>query len=254
MGKQRFLSMLIGMTFLSGCGQNGPTYVEKPPKTLYATAMKLMKAKAYEKAADAFDELDRQHPYSDCASKAQLLSGVCAFQAKQFSRAIATLDVFINLHPMSPSIDYAYYLRAMAYYKGILDLKRDGETAQLAMEAFKEVIARFPNTSYAKDARIRQGFVADYLTSRDMVLAKQYLTERRYVAAWISFAALAEAWPQTILMPEVLYRLVECQVALGMAAAVDKTLLVMQCKFPKNSWTHKACQLAGLAKDYKKNR
>jgi outer membrane protein assembly factor BamD len=249
---QRFVIILMGIALLSGCGGKDSAYVEKPPKVLYSTAMRLMKTRAYEKAADAFDELERQHPYSDYASKAQLLAGVCAFQGKNFARAIATLDVFIDLHPMSPSIAYAYYLRAMAHYKSMLGLKRDSEMAQLGLEAFKEVIRRFPKTDYAKDARIRARFVADHLTSRDMLLAKQYQAERRYVAAWIRFADLIKEWPETILMPEVLHRLVECQVALGMIGAADKTLAVLQCKFPKNSWTLLAGHLVARAKKFHK--
>jgi len=232
---------------LSGCGSHNPTYVEKPVKVLYATAMKLLAEKSYEKAADTFDELDRQHPYSDCAIKAQLFSGFCAFKAEKFARAILTLDVFIDLHPGSEFIAYAYYLRALSYYTDMLGLTKDKETAQLALEAFKEILRRFPKTEYAHDARIKQEFICEHLASHDMLVAKQHLLDKRYVAAWVRFSALIADWPRSVLMPEVLYRMIECHVALGMVGSCDKTYAMLKHNFPKNVWTHRARQLMAPA-------
>jgi outer membrane protein assembly factor BamD len=237
---KKFWKILCTAVLLSGCGSNNSVYVEKPVQDLYQSAMQLMKGRDYQKAADAFDEVDRQHPYSDCASKAQLLSGFCAFKAQKFPRAIATLDVFIDLHPGSASIAYAYYLRAMCYYTDMLGLTKDKENAQLALEAFREILRRFPTSEYAHDARIRQDFICEHLASHDMLVAKQYLFDQRYVAAWIRFGALLTAWPRSILIPEVLYRLVECQVALGMGAVSDKAVAMLRYNFPKSSWTNRA--------------
>lgn len=239
--KNKIVWTIVGaMALLPGCGSQSPVYTTKPAKDLYKIAMQYMAKKQYEKAADAFDEVDRQHPYSDCASKAQLLSGFCAYKAEKFPRAIATLDVFIDLHPASPSIAYAYYLRAMSYYTDLLGLTKDKETAQLALEAFKEILRRFPTSVYAHDAKIKQDFMCEHLASHDMLVAKQYLFDKRYVAAWIRFGSLIEDWPRSILMPEVLYRVIECQVALGMASCSDKTLCMLTYNFPKNPWTLRA--------------
>ena len=248
MQKMSFWKILCIATLLSGCAGNTHIYKEKPLKELHDSAMKFMKEKRYIKAADLYDEVDRQHPYSDFATQAQLLSGFCAFKAGKYSRAIATLDVFIDLHPASPSIAYAYYLRAMAYYMDMMGLKRDQENAQLALQGFKEILKRFPTTEYAHDARIKIDFICEHLASHDMMVAKQYLLDKRYVSAWMSLSGFLTDWPRSTLTPEVLYRLIECQVALGMVAVSEKTIRVLQYNFPQSIWKSRACQLVRQAK------
>ena len=184
--------------FLSGCLSKSPVYVEKPVKDLYQSAKELMDKKSYEKAANAFEEVERQHPYADCTSQAQLLSAYCAFKAQKFPRAIAALDVFIEVNPGSASIPYAYYLRALSYYNDMLGLSKDKQSAQMALEAFKEVLRRFPTSEYAHDAKVKQDFISEHLACHDFLVAKGYLFCHRYVSAWISFARLMDwtkPWP-----------------------------------------------------------
>jgi len=249
MQKASFWKMLSVAIFLSGCSSRFQLPKEKPVKELYGSARRLMEEKRYVKAADMYDEVDRHYPYSDCATKAQLLAAFCAFKAGKYSRAISTLDVFIELHPASPSIDYAYYLRAMAYYMNMMGLQRDQENSKSALEAFKEILKRFPTTEYAHDARIKIDFVCEHLASHDMMVAKQYLEDKRYVAAWISLSSFLQDWPRSILTPEVMYRLVECQVGLGMVSVSDKTMAVLKYNFPESVWTARACQLIEKAKE-----
>ena len=242
-----FFMLCFGLV-LSGCASKSPIYQEKPIKDLYQTAKGLMDKKSYEQAANAFDEVERQHPYSDCTSQAQLLSAYCAFKAQKFSRAIATLDVFIELHPGSASIPYAYYLRALSYYNDMLGLTKDKQLAESALEAFKEVLRRFPTSEYAHDAKIKQEFISEHLACHSMLVAKSSLFDQRHVAAWIQFSRLMEQWPRSILMPEVLYRLIEIQLALGMMPATDKTYAMLTYNFPKNVWTQRADQLIKMIK------
>lgn len=242
-----FVVLCFGI-ILSGCSSKNPIYVESPLKEQYQKAKDLMAKKSYENAANAFDEVERQHPYADCTSQAQLLSAYCAFKAEKFPRAISTLDVFIELHPGSASIPYAYYLRALSYYKDMPGLTKDKQIAESALEAFKEVLRRFPTSEYAHDAKVKKEFISEHLACQDMFVAKGYLFDSRYVAAWIHFSRLMDRWPQSVLMPEVLYRLTEAQVALGMIPASVKTLAMLQYNFPKNVWTDRACALVKKVK------
>jgi outer membrane protein assembly factor BamD len=234
-----FFMLCFGL-LLSGCASKTPVYEEKAIKDLYQKAKELMDKKSYENAANAFDEVERQHPYSDRTSQAQLLSAYCAFKAQKFPRAIASLDVFIELHPGSASIPYAYYLRALSYYNDMLGLTKDKQLAESALAAFKEVLSRFPTSEYAHDAKIKEEFISEHLACHSMLVAKSSLFDQRHVAAWIQFSRLMEQWPRSILMPEVLYRLVEVQLALGMIPAAHKTYAMLRYNFPKNIWTQRA--------------
>ena len=228
--------ILLVMVMLSACTSQDPLYVERPLKEIYSKANDAMTKENYEKAADLFDEVERQYPYSDSASKAQLLSAYCAFKGQKFERAIASLDTFISLHPASPSIGYAYYLRALCYYTNLYPVLRDNENACLASQALQEVIQRFPLTEYAQDARMKKDFISEHLASQDMSIAKNYLKERYYIAALKHFGSMVEKWPCSCLQPEVLYRIVECQYALGLWTGAQKTVLMLSHNFPKSEW------------------
>lgn len=228
--------MALAAALLTACSTTDKPYVEKPLNDLYSKALHEMKEQDYLDAADSFDEVERQYPYSSWAAKAQLMSAYCAFKAQKFERAIATLDIFITLHPSSPSIAYAYYLRALCYYTNILPVFRDRENADLGLQAFEEVIRRFPNTDYAEDARFKSDFLREHLASQEILVGRQYLQSKSYVAALKQFSDLIEHYPRSILLPEALYRIIECQIALGFGKQAHKTLRVLQHNFPKDAW------------------
>ncbi len=225
----------VGSIF-SACEYEEKPYVEKPLSEIYTSAYGHMMNESYEDAADEFDEVERQYPYSSWAAKAQLLSAYCAYKDQKFSRAISTLDIFIVFHPSSPYIEYAYYLRGMAYYTDILPVFRDREAADLALQAFHEVVRRFPNTEYAYDASLKIDFVLEHLASQEMFIAKNYLKEKEYVAAIRRFGGIVTTYPKSTLIPEVLFRIVECQISLGLFKSAKRTLAVLGYNFPQSLW------------------
>ena len=234
------LGLILVGAILSGCASQDAPYVERPLKEIYLQANRAMTQESYEKAADLFDEVERQYPYSEHAGKSQLLSSYCAFKAQKFERAIATLDTFISLHPASPSIGYAYYLRGLCYYTNIYSVLRDNENAYLALQALDEVMRRFPMTDYAQDAKMKKDFISEHIASQDMCIAKFYLKECQYIAALKRFGDMVRKWPCSCLQPEVLYRIVECQYALGLWTGAQKTLSMLAHNFPKSEWVQMA--------------
>jgi len=232
---------LVGL--LSGCSNSPPIYEERTINDLYGSALTLFNRNAYEKAADEFDEVERQYPYSIWAARSQLMSAFASFKAQKFLRAIGTLDVFISLHPASPSIDYAYYLRALSYYGDLFPVQRDPESATLGVLAFEEVIRRFPNSDYALDAQLKRDFLLEHLASQKMCIAKSYLFKKQVIASLRVFAEMVQMYPRSILIPEALYRIVECQVFLGLLDGATKTLKMLQHNLPKDAWTERACNL-----------
>src|SRR5690606_37744796 len=130
---------------------------------LYHSGMAAMNEGDYVQAARLFDEVDRQHPYSDWAPKAQLMAAYAYYLDNKYDDAINALDRFIELHPGSPDAAYAYYLKALSYYEQISDVGRDQKMTAQALDALDEVVRRFPDTSYARDAALKRDLALDHL-------------------------------------------------------------------------------------------
>src|SRR4029450_4305323 len=130
---------------LVACGDKDEdkTYVEQPVERLYNNALDSLGAGEYKTAAKGFEEVDRQHPYSVWATKAQIMAAFSYYQANKYDDAILALDRFIQLHPGHRDLAYAYYLKALCYYEQISDVGRDQRVTEQALNALAEVTKRF---------------------------------------------------------------------------------------------------------------
>lgn len=210
---------------------------------LYREGHSALRNDDYEQAWKMFDEVERQYPYSEWAAKAQLMSAYASFCGQKFEKALATLDLFITLHPANPSIAYAYYLRAMCYYTDILYVRYDKTNAELALQAFEDVLRRFPDTLYAEDARFKRDFIREHLASQSMLIARYYLGRKNYIAALKRFSHILEAHRGSILIPEVLYRITECHLLLGFPEGAKRAASILGHNFPASPWYKKAFNL-----------
>ena len=135
--------------------EDQPEYFEQPVETLYNNAMNAMQAGQLSEAARLFDEVERQHPYSTWAAKAQLMAAYANYQDNSYDEAINALDRFIKLHPGNKDVAYAYYLRAISHYEQISDVRRDQRATQQALAALNELVRRFPDSRYTRDATLK---------------------------------------------------------------------------------------------------
>ncbi|MDE1968075.1 MAG: outer membrane protein assembly factor BamD, partial [Alphaproteobacteria bacterium] len=183
---------------LSGCSSSKKeTYVEKPVDELYNSAMDLLAKEDYSKAADAFDEVEQQHPYSVWATRAQLMSAYALYQANKYDDSIVAADRYIQLHPGNRDVAYAYYLKALDYYVQIEDVGRDQKTTEQAMQALEEVVRRFPNTPYARDARLKMDLARDHLAGKEMEIGRWYEKQGYYLAALNRFKTVIDKYQTT---------------------------------------------------------
>ncbi|HRJ13325.1 MAG TPA: outer membrane protein assembly factor BamD, partial [Alphaproteobacteria bacterium] len=148
------LGLLFGLAACSG-DKEKDEYVERPAEEIYTTAQKFFNDGDYVKAAKEFNEVDRQHPYSEWALRGQMMVAYSYYQALNYAEAIKTIENFIQQNPGHKDVAYAYYLRALCYYEQIVDITRDQQTTNYALESFRDVITRFPNTKYARDAQLK---------------------------------------------------------------------------------------------------
>ncbi len=233
------IAAAIAFSFaVAACGssQKEPEYVERPVEELYNEAMDALDDGNYETAARLFDEVERQHPYSAWATKAQLMAAHAHYENDSFDDAIVALDRFIQLHPSSPDVPFAYYLKALTYYKQITDVGRDQRATRLAMESLDEVVRRFPDTDYARDARLKLDLTRDHLAGKEMEIGRFYLTLGHWLAAINRFKKVVDEYQTTTHVPEALHRLTEAYLALGLKDQAYRVAAVLGHNYPGSEW------------------
>jgi outer membrane protein assembly factor BamD len=223
-------------------------YIERPVEQIYNSAVDALTAERYFTAAKEFDEVDRQHPYSVWATKAQLMSAYAHYQNNKYDDAIVGLDRFIQLHPSNRDVGYAYYLKALCYYEQISDVQRDSKMTELALKAFDEVVRRFPETSFARDARLKIDLTYDHLAGKEMEVGRFYLTRGHYIGAINRFRVVVDRYQTTSHVPEALHRLVESYLALGLAEEARKVAAVLGHNFPGSDWYNDSYALVETGK------
>ena len=221
---------------LAACSDKPPEYVERPVEELYNSALNQLYQKNYEESARLFDEVERQHPYSSWAAKAQLMAAFAQYQDSKYDDAINTLDRFIDLHPGHKDIAYAYYLRGISYYEQISDVERDQKMTQKALENLGEVVRRFPDSKYARDAKFKMDLTRDHLAGKHMAIGRFYLNRGEYLAAINRFRIVVKDFQTTTHVPEALHRLVEAYLALGVVDEAQKNAAVLGYNYPGSQW------------------
>jgi outer membrane protein assembly factor BamD len=221
---------------LAGCGGAEKPYVEEPPETLYNKGYNYMQEGKFKDAADAFDQVEQQHPYSEWATRGQLMAAYAAYLRDSYDDAVIALDRFIELHPGHKDVAYAYYLKGLSYYEQITDVGRDQRNTELALQAFTELINRFPDTDYARDARLKVDLTRDHLAGKEMEIGRFYENRAQYIAAINRFRRVIENYQTTTHVPEALHRLTECYLALGIKDEAQEAAAVLGHNFPGSDW------------------
>jgi outer membrane protein assembly factor BamD len=244
------VGLLLGVVLaLGACAGGGKDedYVEQPVEDLYNQAMDLLQAGEDRQAAQAFEEVERQHPYSEWTTRAQLMSAYAFYEANSYDEAVAAARRFIDLHPGNKDVAYAYYLIGVSDYEQISDVGRDQKMTELALEAFDELIRRFPDSRYARDAEIKVDLARDHLAGKEMEIGRYYLRRGDYVAAINRFDNVVNRYQTTTHVPEALHRLTEAYMALGVQEEARRTAAVLGYNFPGSPWYQDSYALfAGL--------
>jgi outer membrane protein assembly factor BamD len=228
------IALLISLAACGGASKDA--YIEKPVDDLYNQAMDQMVEERYSQAATSFDQVESQHPYSIWATKAQLMAAYAQYEAGNYDGAIVAADRFIQLHPGNRDVGYAYYLKAISYYVQIVDVGRDQKTTESALKALDDVVRRFPDTRYARDAKLKLDFTRDHLAGKEMEIGRYYLRRGQYLAAMNRFKRVIDKYQTTTHVPEALERLVECDMALGLTGEAKQNAAVLGYNYPGNTW------------------
>ncbi len=207
-----------------------------PVEELYNRGVDALSSQRYKVAATQFDNVEQNYPYSSWAINAQLMQGYAEYLQQHYTDAIGTLDRFIQLHPAHRDIAYAYYLRALCYYEQIADIQRDQKGTQEAMGALQEVVNRFPDSSYGRDARLKIDLGRDHLAGKEMEVGRWYEDQHLYQSAIGRFQRVIDDFQTTNHVPEALHRLTEIYLKLGLVDQARKTAAVLGHNYPGSPW------------------
>jgi outer membrane protein assembly factor BamD len=233
---------------LAGCahgskGKGDTAYVARDVSSLYNAAKRSMDQGDYEQAAKLFDEVERQHPYSVWARRAQMMSAFNYYLAEKYTDAISSARRFVTIHPGNSEAPYAQYLIAMSYYQQIPDVTRDQSVTQSASDAFGELIRRYPDTRYASDARLKLDLINDQLAGKEMEVGRYYQRAGQWLAATYHFREVVDKYQTSSHAAEALERLVECNLALGLPEEARKSAAVLGANFPDTFWYRQSLRL-----------
>lgn len=235
----RFLPLLLLVAACSGDNEsdtpenNGP---QKSAEQLYNDARAMVDNDELKDSIKAFEEVERQYPASPLATDAQVMAAYSAYQVEDYDQAASILERFVKLYPSDESAPYAYYLMALCYYDQISDVARDQKITQQAMTALRDVVRRFPDTEYARDAKIKLDLTEDHLAGKEMQVGRYYLKRGDTLAAINRFRYVVENYQTTSHVPEALHRLVESYLALGVKEEAQRYAAVLGHNFPDSLW------------------
>lgn len=213
---------------------------------LYSEAKEALGEGSYEKAIKHFETLEARYPYGRYAQQAQLEVAYAYYKSQEPAMAISACDRFIKLHPNHPNVDYAYYLKGLANFNGDLGYigyissqdpsERDPKAARESFQAFKELVARFPESKYAGDAAERMNYLVNALAAHEVHAARYYLRRGAYVAAANRAQYAIKTYPQAPALEEATFILVKAYDAMGMNDLRDDADRIMRKNFPASTY------------------
>jgi outer membrane protein assembly factor BamD len=225
-------------------GKKDDTFVDQPADKLYNEGLFLLNNKHESSdAAKRFEEVDRQHPYSDWARKSLLMSAYAYYEARDYDNCIAAASRYITLHPGSPDAAYAQYLIAASNFDQIPDITRDQGRTEKSIAALEEVIRKYPTSEYAIQARRKLEAARDQLAGKEMLVGRYYMGKRDFTGAINRFKTVVTQYQTTRHVEEALERLTEAYMALGIVSEAQTAAAVLGHNFPDSKWYQDAYQL-----------
>ncbi len=245
----RLIGLSLTLALLGGCAtldslnpfsDSKPAPVaERTPQTpegLYNNGVDALHGGRYALAVTQFENIQQNYPYSGFTANAQLLEGYAYYLQDNYPDAVLQINRFLQLHPTSQDAAYAYYLRALCYYEQIADIQRDQQGTVQALNALQDVITRFPDTAYARDARLKIDLCRDHLAGKEMLIGRYYETQHYYEAAINRYQRVVQDFQTTNHVAEALHRLVEIYLKLGLNDQARRTAAVLGYNYPGSSW------------------
>ena len=237
----RLLLVAVLTAALAGCSLFGskekkPSLENMKPDQIYALGSSQLQGGDAKQAADTFNEIERLYPFSQLAKRAIIMSAFASYQAGDYSAARSSAQRYLDLYPADTDAAYAQHLIAMTWYDNIVDVGRDQTSTRRALTALRDVVNRYPDTDYARDAQLKIDLTLDHLAGKEMTVGRYYLKRGNYAAAINRFQRVVDDYPTTSQVPEALHRLVEANLALGLNKEALAAAAVLGHNYPGSDW------------------
>ncbi|QIB36128.1 outer membrane protein assembly factor BamD [Ancylobacter pratisalsi] len=245
----RLVGLVVVGASLSGCAGMFDTdkeekiYPDVPAEQRYNEGLTLMEKQDYAEAMRRFEDVDRQHPYSELARKSILMIAYINYSLGNYDECIAASRRYLALHPGSADAAYAQFLMASSYYDQIPDISRDQTRTQRAIDALEDVVRKYPDSEYAVSAKKKLEIARDQIAGKEMMVGRYYLEQRNYAGAINRFKVVVTRYQTTRHVEEALYRLTEAYMALGVISEAQTSAAVLGYNFPESSWYKDAYKL-----------
>lgn len=238
--KKIALVLLSALFVVSCASQKEEDLQSLTAEELYKQGYEYMEKTSWERAAESFEKVEVEHPYSKWAVKAKLMGAYAHYRNEKYDDAVLSLDRFIKFHPGNKDVPYAYYLEGLCYYDQISPANKDQSYTQKADDVFKQLIVLYPDTKYAYDASKKINLITDHLAGQEMSVGRYYLNQKNYLSALNRFNTVVLEYQTTPQIEEALYRQVEIFTILGMNRQARYSAEVLARNYPASKWNKKA--------------
>ena len=238
---KKFLAIFCMSIMLCSCSSSKTAKeTEQTAEQLYKKGYEYLQKTSYVKAAESFEKLELEHPYSRWAVKSKLMGAYAYYKALKYDDAVMALDRFIKFHPSNKDVAYAHYMKGLCYYDQIAPAQKDQSNTKKAQEAFMQLIILFPQTDYAEDAKEKIKLIVDHIAGQEMNVGRYYLKNQNYLSALNRFNFVVENYQTTPQIEEALYRQVEIYTIMGLKNQAIKSAKVLEHNYPESNWNKSA--------------
>ena len=237
---KRLVFALCALVVLAGCnGSSVPVTQEQPLADIYEEAYAEFNKKHYDVAAEKFSLAETQYPTSPFAADALIMATYSNYMDEDFAAALLVADRFMRFHPGHLDVPYVLYLRGMCYYRQVSDVRREPGMSVYALNQFQQLVERFPNSEYAKNAKNKIIILKNYIAGKIMYAARNDMMAQNWPSAITRFQSVITDAQETVMTAEALFRLTECYTAIGLPEQSAGYADMLRKNFPDNEWTKK---------------
>lgn len=236
--KKIILLLCVG-GLLCACSGEKEIVAERQLEDIYQEAYQEFNKKNYAEAAELFQIAESQYPASIWAADALVMMAYSRYMDNDFAGSILAIDRYMRFHPGHKDVPYMMYLRGMDYYRQVSDVRRDPGMSAYALQQFQQLVERFPNSEYAKNAENKILILKNYIAGKVMYAARDDMQKQNWVSAIGRFQSVVDTAQETVMTPEAMFRLTECYTAIGLSEQASGYAEMLRKNFPDNEWTKK---------------
>jgi outer membrane protein assembly factor BamD len=239
----RYMMLSVLLLVMVGCaGMSDEDFLLESGNVegLYAKGMEAFDKGKYVIAKRYFAHVERDYPAHKLAPEAQIMRAMSEFENTDYEEAIATIEAFAKQYPNHPRIDYMYFLKGASYYDQIVDYGRDQEKSRKSIEAFQELINRFPDSKYSRAAQFKIDYAYNSMAGQEMEIGRYYQKKMQLTAAANRFRHVVLKYERSVFIPEALYRLVEVYYALNIPSEAKTYAAILGHNYRDSEWYNKA--------------